>query len=556
MKSNWIIHKRKYEDIIRQLLSNRGVDLKYKEQYLSPDFERDLLNSEKLPDFKIFADRIVAAKKNKEIIGIFADYDADGIPGAALFSRALHEIGIKHNVYIPTREEGYGLSQKGIDELINQGCSLIITIDLGIRSQVEADYCTSRKIDLIITDHHLPGEKVPRAIAVINPKLPKSKYAFRELCGAGLLFKLICGLSKYFPKEINERFLKWNIDLAAISTISDVVPLNGENRIIAKYGLLVINKTKNIGLSKLIEITELNKRPIGAYEVGFMIGPRLNAPGRIKDASKSFDLLTTTDAKKATLLARDLDSENRIRQQLMEELITEATKTIEKGKLNQNKIIVLSGKWSKGIIGPSASQIADKYHRPVIIFSTSQKIYTGSARSFNNLDIFSLIQKVSKYLSRFGGHRGAAGLSLKADKFPQFSRDIIKISDKLIKDSDLIKKYKIDIEINFSQLDFVLLEKINQFEPFGLGNPRPVFLSRGVAIYQPKVVGRGANHLSMFLEHSNKRIKSIYFSHPQEVSDLKHGSSADILYNLSIDNWNGNRYININIIDMDIELQN
>jgi len=236
----------------------------------------------------------------------------------------------------------------------------------------------------------------------------------------------------------------------------------------------------------------------------------------------------------------------------MESMIGEAKMIIEKGNLEKNKIIVLAGDWPKGIIGPSASQIADKYHRPVIVFSTKGGEYTGSARSVKKVNIFELISKSARYLIKFGGHKGAAGLSVMPEKYEQFVQEIIRDAEKDISDDDLISTYNIDMEVDFNKLTFDLVEKISMLEPFGMGNPKPVFLSKGVVINEPKVVGKNKNHLSMTLEHSNQKIKSIYFSHPLKTDEIRHNTKADILYNVSIDYWNNNRYLNINIQDMDL----
>lgn len=553
MKTNWIICKKKYDDITSQLLHNREVDLDVSDAFLHPDFENDFFDSKLLPDYKKFQDRITLAINSKETTGIFADYDADGIPGAALLYKALNKLGLKCEIYIPTREEGYGLSQKGIDELIKNKCSLIITVDLGIKSFAEAKYCISKEVDLIITDHHLPDDELPNAVAVINPKIKGSKYPFDDLCGAGVIYKLIYGLSKVFSDNIDEKFLKWNLDLAAISTISDVVSVVSENRLIAKYGLIVLNKTQNCGLRKLIEVSELSNKKIGVYEVGFMIGPRLNAPGRICNAVKSFRLLTTDDEAEAMELAEELNSENILRQKQMESLLKEADQIIANKKLSQNNIIVVCGKWPKGIIGPSASKIAEKYYRPAIVFSKNETEFVGSARSVKGVNIFDILSKASKYIIKFGGHKSAAGLAVAKANYKKFYEEIIQICKRDISDSDLIKKYNVDLETNFDKLSFELVQELEKMEPFGMGNSRPIFLSRGVTISQPKFVGRSNNHLSSTLLHHNKRIKSIYFSCPLDPKMIAQDTKADILYNVAIDSWNEQRYLNINIIDMDLD---
>ncbi len=304
MDKIWEIQKRKYDDVILQLLHNRGVifridDEKGTESFFHPNFESGLYDPTLLPDFSKAIKRIKKAIDRREKIGIFADYDADGIPGAALLFKAFSTLNQNVEVYIPNREKGYGLNREGIDFLIEKKCSLIITVDLGIRDFLEAKYCQQEEIDLIITDHHLPDDKMPKAVAVVNPMRVGSLYPFANLAGAGVAYKIVQGLSEIYPQKITESFLKWNLDLAAIATIADVVPLLDENRTIAKYGLIVLNKSKNLGLQELNKAASLNSGNLNAYSVAFQIAPRINAPGRIDHAAKSFELLVTQDRRKA-----------------------------------------------------------------------------------------------------------------------------------------------------------------------------------------------------------------------------------------------------------------
>ena len=296
MNKVWKLKPKKFDDVVSQLLYNRGIlgdkiNLADVEKFLNPDFAKDFFQPKLLPDFPAAIKRIKMAVDGKEKIGIYADYDADGIPGAALLYKTLQKLGLKPEIYIPTRASGYGFNQAGIDYLIDAGCKLIISVDLGIREVKFARYILGKKVDLIITDHHEPGDELPKALAVVNPKRADSKYPFRELCGAGVVFKVVQGLAEVYSKIIDEKFLKWNLDLVAISTISDVVPLISENRTIAKFGLLVLRKTNNIGLQELYKVSAIDERKIDAYTVGFQIGPRINAPGRLDHATASFRLL-------------------------------------------------------------------------------------------------------------------------------------------------------------------------------------------------------------------------------------------------------------------------
>lgn len=552
MDKLWKIDERKFDDLVDQILFNRSIirdnsDQKQKEDFLNPAFFSGMHNPKTLPDYEKFIERIKKAKENNEHIGIFADYDADGVPGAALLYKTLTKIGIKSFIYIPSRDEGYGLNRDGIDYLILKKCTLIISIDLGIKSFKEAIYCKKKKIDLMITDHHLPDRTVPKSYAVIDPKMTKSKYPFRELCGCGVIFKLLTGLSKHFP-IIDEKYLKWNLDLVAISTISDMVPLIGENRVIAKYGLIVLSKTKNIGLKSLYQHAGIDKNKINTYTVGFGIGPRLNTPGRIDHAVKSFELLSTNNSDKAEELAIWLNEKNQIRQDQMDKVFEEANRKILDNKLNENKIIIVSGKWSKGILGPPASKLVDKYYRPVILFSEDGQEYTGSARSVSGLDIISLLKKTDQYLTKYGGHKGAAGLSVKRSNYNKFVSSLKKISEKEIDDSVLNRVINIDAELAISELTYSLYKDLERLEPYGLGNPKPIFLISNISIVQAKMVGTGLKHLSSHICKDYKKIKSIYFNY-QGSYPSDEQTKYDIVFSIDEDNWNGDNNISLNIID-------
>jgi len=555
MEKVWQIVPRKFENIVDQLLYNRGIikgedDNSKKEAFFSPDFKKDLHDPFLLKGLKSAVERIADAKENKEKIGIFADYDADGIPGAALLYRGLNAAGIKCEVFIPNREKGYGLSKEGIDFLKDKKCSLIITVDLGIRNFEEAKYCKEIGIDLIITDHHLVDEQVPQADIVINPKQKNDRYPYKDLSGCGVVFKLIQGLSSLFPKEIDDKFLKWNLDLVCISTIADVVPLSGENRLLAKYGLIVIRKSRNLGLIELIKTTSIEQELIEAYEVGFQIAPRINAPGRIDHATKSFELLVTNDKQEAGNLALWLNEKNGLRQKAMEEVVEQSLEMIEKNELEKNRILILSGDWAKGVIGPSASKLVEKFHRPAIIFSQGDTVFTGSARSIEGVNIVDLIANVSDMVSKFGGHKGAAGLSVPAKKFTNFCKAIIAQANTLINEKLLKKVIKIDAVLDPSEINLSFYETLQKFEPFGMQNSRPCFVVEGVKFDAIKFVGRDKNHLSAKLINQTEEIKTIYFNFPYKKEMVSDENKYDLVFTLGIDEWQGRRKASLNIIDL------
>ncbi|MFA7253298.1 MAG: single-stranded-DNA-specific exonuclease RecJ [Patescibacteria group bacterium] len=555
MEKVWKIAPRKYENLIDQLLYNRGIisdpsDDERKLGFFKPNFCSNLFDPFLLSGMKGAAERIKKAVEKNEKVGIFSDYDADGIPGAALLFKALKALGLDVHVYIPNREGGYGLSKEGIDQLLSKGCSLIITIDLGIRSIKETKYCKEKNVDLIITDHHLPGEELPSPLFLINPKQEKDEYPFKDLCGCAVAYKLVQALSTLFPDKISEQFLKWNLDLVAISTISDVVTVLGENRTLVKYGLIVLQKTKNIGLQELYKISNIDPATIGAYQVGFLIGPRINAPGRIDFATESFELLVTEDTDEAKKLAVSLNTKNEERQAQMSEIELQSISKIEKEKLDQNKIIIIAGDWQKGVIGPTASRLVERYGRPVILFSASDDGYTGSARSVSGVNIVDVLTGAKETILKFGGHKGAAGVSVEKSMFKKFLDKVLFLANKEIKDESLVKKVRVDAVVDFQELTFSLYDKIIQFEPFGMDNARPVFAAQNVSFENFRFVGKEENHFSAIAKEKNSKIKSIYFNFPHAKDMIKYDTSYDVAFTFNIDEWRGDKKLSLNIIDI------
>ncbi len=547
--AEWKIQPRKYDDLIDQLLFNRGIDPAEKESFFNPDFGKDLPDPYLLKGMKKAVERIKLAVEKKETVGIFADYDADGIPAAALLYKTLKAIGLKSHVYIPNRESGYGLSKSGIDILISKKCSLIITADLGIRNFVEAKYCKEKNIDLIITDHHIPAEEIPNALSVINPKIKGNKYPFKELCGCGVVYKLAQALGKEFPKEIDTEFLKSNLDLVAISTIADVVPLIGENRVLAHYGLIIMKISRNIGLRELIKIAGIKKEDINAYTVGFKIAPRINAPGRIDHATKSYELLITEDKDEAVELAMWLNEKNEDRQRAMNTVEKSAIEKIEKKELYKNNIIIVAGDWLKGVIGPSASHLVEKYSRPVILFAKDNDIYIGSARSVEGVNIVEIFEKAKDYIKKFGGHKGAAGLSV--TNFEKFFKFVVDFANNFIKPENLVKKIKVDAEIKPNELKTSLCDKISQFEPFGMGNARPVFMVKNAEIVSPRLIGSTQKHMSAQIKYGDRIFRTVCFNFTDSssIKEIKSNILYDLAFTIDINNWKGESNLDLKLVD-------
>lgn len=563
MNNRWIIYPKKSNNIINQILLNRGIDLQLKKKFLDPDYMRDLLDPFLIKDMEKAVKIIKNSIKNHEKIGIFADYDADGIPGAALFYKLMSSFNLQPEVYIPSREEGYGLNKKGVEELAQKGCKILISVDLGITSKKEVEFAKKLGMKVIITDHHEIQKNLfpDNADAVIHTHLSK-KYKNKDLAGGAVVYKIAQALGKKLGRP-NERELKWLLDLPAISTICDIVPLTGENRVIAKYGLIVLSKTKNLGLKKLYQVSTINQNLIDTYTVGFLIGPRINAPGRMDHAQASYYLLTTKDKAEALRIAEKLNNINLIRQKSLEKLLIRAKKQIKETSLDKEKIIVIRGKnWPVGVVGLVASKITEEYNRPSIVFSESDGVLRGSARSIDKFHLVMNLKKLEKYLVSLGGHAKAAGLSLKIADYQRFYRKICALAKQKILDEDLIKKIRVDAIIDVKDLTLNLVQKLKKFEPFGLGNPRPTFMIKNMMISDLRWVGKEKNHLkikasqaskvSEASEVQRKQFDAIGFGMNKLRDKIHSGDIIDIVFSLSENVWQGRKRLDLKINDLRI----
>ena len=545
MNKIWQLAEKKSNDLVEQILLNRKIDQKDWHNFLHPDFDHGLHDPFLLPDMEKTIARIIKAIENHEKIGIFGDYDADGIPATALLSTVLKKtFDAEIIVYIPTRIEGYGLNIQGLNYLIEQGINILVTADLGIREIETIEYLQQKNIDTIITDHHEPGEKLPPAFAVINPKLKSSEYPFRELSGGGVIFKLIQALM-IRTNKITVNDLKWTLDLVAITTICDMVPLVDENRIFTKFGLKVLQKSKRVGLNALYEVANIDKLNIGTYTVGFQIGPRLNAPGRLEIARDSYELLVADNHQLAHELAKELNKINLVRQENLDKILLEAKKEIETKKLYQNKVICLANKkWSSGLIGLVAGKITEEYSRPCFIFEKGETFSKGSARSIDNFHLVEVLSEI-KIIRNFGGHAKAAGLTVATEKLDHFFSELLSIANKKLTDIDLTPKIIIDAQISIDQLTLEFYNQLEQLEPFGLGNSRPVFLLNKVKAHDYKLIGEKSKHLKFKVNG----IDCIAFNQAEKISILEN-DFLDLVFNFDKNVWNGSERLQLKIIDL------
>lgn len=568
MKKNWIIDSKVSSDlqnkfpeldpIVLQLLANRGINTQEKvDEFLNPDYGEDLHNPFLFLEMEKAVKRIFEAIEKKEKILIWGDYDADGVSGAALLYLSLKDMGAEVEVYLPDRElEGYGLKEEALDRLAKKGIKLVVTVDCGISNVEQVKLAKELGMEVIITDHHEEPEKLPKAYAIINAKLSKEKYPFRDLAGVGVAFKVIQALSKMFEKG-DTHFEKWLLDLVALGTVSDLMPLLGENRTLVKYGLVVLNKTRRKGLKELIKISRSN-RIIETDYISFQLGPRLNAASRIDHANTAFELLITESQEEAETIAKKLNRINYERQLMVEKIMQEVKPQVEAQK-KEKLLIVETPKnwnWPVGIIGLIAGRISDNQNKPVIVITGSKKGHIqGSARSIHGLDINSAIGKCSKYLINHGGHMEASGFGLHQKNLTYFKSKLKAVVEKELKEIDyLTPVVEIDAKLKLEEANFNLYEDLEKFEPYGKANKRPKFLCTNLQVVGLERLGNNEQHLKILALQNNFHPKKfIGFGFGKEIGlKLKIGDIVDIVFELGINEWNGNRELQMKIVDIDI----
>ncbi|MBR1625823.1 MAG: DHH family phosphoesterase [Bacteroidales bacterium] len=559
--------------IVANLLVQRGIDTYDKaKDFFRPDLNK-LHNPFLMEDMDKAVERIMIAVDANEKIMVYGDYDVDGTSAVALVYSYLHTFYENLDYYIPDRyEEGYGVSFKGINYAAQTDVKLIICLDCGIKAIEEIAYAGEKGIDFIVCDHHLPGKDLPKAYSILDPKLDDCKYPYDELSGCGIGFKLIQALQQKREKPADD--LKQYLDLVAISIAADVVPLTGENRILAYHGLKVINTRPRVGLEAILacanitheenstniqhEDTQKKTKPyfnkiLNIQDLSFLIGPRINAAGRMQSARKAVDLLKTKNKEKAERIAEEIDGSNEDRKEKDRQATIEAKQEINDRGLKDKKCIVLCNEnWHQGIIGIVASRIAEEDYKPTVIFTKNNGIMTGSARSVKNFDIYSAIEKCRHLLTHFGGHKFAAGLSLKEDNFAEFQRLFENEVEQNISNISLEPEIDIDMEIRLGDASEKLLRILQQFEPFGPDNTEPVFMSK--EIYDANGARQvGRNHLKFSAIPINENIlpiPCIGFSLASHYDTLRSGKKIDLCYSIEENRYQGRRELQLNVKDI------
>lgn len=550
------------EPIVAQLLLNRGVTEPAQAQaFLDP--RRDGLHDpESLPGVADAASRIVRAIEQGRKIVVYGDYDVDGVCGTSVLWECLRLAGAKNaEYYIPNRiDEGYGVNADALRRLRNeQNADLVVTVDCGISAVAEARLAREIGLELIITDHHHIGAELPEPDALVHPRLPGSRYPFPDLCGCAVAFKLAWQVCKSFgdgkrsSPHLRE-FLVNALNLVALATIADVMPLAGENRIFVRHGLRGLATKPSVGLRALMQVSNMPAGgKLGTGAVNFKLAPRINAAGRLACASKAVELLTTSDPARATELARTLDDCNRRRQEVERTIIEEARALLDEqgGTRDRASIVVGKADWHPGVVGIVASRLVDFYHRPAIVIALNEPLSQGSARSIPGFHLYDAIAACADELVSFGGHAAAAGLRLTPDKLKTFAERFEAHCRTLLDPATLRKTLHIDAEVPLGLLTFSIVDAIANLEPFGIGNPRPILAANDVEVVgDARVMGEKQNHLNVRLGQGRQSFKAVGWNMAARAAELSPGTRCSIAFEPIINEWNGRRAVELELKEL------
>ena len=567
MEKKWVVKEKGDTAVLKQLAGALGVS----ESLANLMVQRNISSAEEahtffnpsldylhdpflMKDMNIAVDRISSAVKKNEKILVYGDYDVDGTTAVALMYSFLKDQYSNVEYYIPDRyKEGYGVSIKGLDFAYQNNCKVVITLDCGIKAVEKVKYARTKGLDVIICDHHYPGDEIPKALAVLDPKQPSCSYPYKELSGCGVGFKLIQAYSRVHGIPFSK--ISHYLDLVAVSIASDIVPLTGENRIMAYFGLKRLNESPRTGLKEIIRESEVS-RALTIEDVVFKIGPRINAAGRMETGSKAVDLLVSSDSRLATGISKEINNFNIERRSVDRIITTEAMRMISEDQrtVNSRTTVLYNPTWKKGVIGIVASRLIETYYRPTVILTESNGFATGSARSVQGYDLYQAIEACSDLLESFGGHMYAAGLTMKKDNIRAFMERFEQYVNSTITEDQLVPRIFIDTELSFSEINEDFFKTMSQFQPFGPENMSPVFVSRNVCDSgSGRMVGSSGEHLKLDLcqeSTGQKSFSAIAFSQANHFEYIKGGNPFDICYSLEMNEFRGNRNLQLNIRDI------
>jgi single-stranded-DNA-specific exonuclease len=567
MEKRWVVKEKGDTAVVKQLAGALGVSeslanlmvqrnitsASEASTFFNPSL--DYLNDPFLmKDMNIAVDRISTAIKKNERILVYGDYDVDGTTAVALMYSFLKDQYSNVEYYIPDRyKEGYGVSFQGLDFAYQNNCKVVITLDCGIKAVEKVKYARTKGLDVIICDHHYPGDEIPKALAVLDPKQPSCSYPYKELSGCGVGFKLVHAYARVHGIPFSK--IAHYLDLVAVSIASDIVPITGENRVMAYFGLKRLNESPRTGLREIIRESEVTKA-LTIEDVVFKIGPRINAAGRMETGSKAVDLLVSSDTKLATGISKEINNFNIERRSVDRIITTEAMRMIAEDQrtVNSRTTVLYNPNWKKGVIGIVASRLIETYYRPTVILTESNGFATGSARSVQGYDLYQAIEACSDLLESFGGHMYAAGLTLKKENIRPFMDRFEQFVYGTITEEQLVPRVFIDTELSFSEINEDFFKTMSQFQPFGPENMSPVFVSRNVFdTGSGRMVGSSGEHLKLDLcqeSTGQKSFSAIAFSQADHFEYIKGGNPFDICYSLEMNEFRGNRNLQLNVRDI------
>lgn len=539
-----------------QLLYNRGIEtLAAADEFLNPDYTTDIHDPFLFRDMRVAVDRVMRAIAAGEQIVVHGDYDSDGVCSSTLLAGVLRDLGGSVDVYLPHREkEGYGLNPNTVQALANRGVKLIITVDCGISNAAEARLASELGVDVIITDHHAEPPELPPALAVINPMCARETYPYRRLAGVGVAFKFAQAIVRTAGERLPASYEKWLLDLVALATVTDMMPLLGENRTLVKYGLLVMQKTRRPGLRMLMQragIVLTGRDAVNTTHIGFALGPRINASGRINHANTSFELLNAADEAAAAGFAEELEKNNTERQGITKKIITEIIDGIDVRAAGP--VLFCKGTtWPMGIVGLVASKVKEQFSRPTFVFTENNGKIVGSGRSVTDFNMIEALQSMPELFTHFGGHKAACGMTFVSEEaYAEFTRRMTELAAAALAGKELVPVVKIDAAARLADVSWPLYEILEKFQPFGIANPQPVFRFERCTVDQVKLVGADQSHARIVIRDETvlKGKAGIAFRQGAAAAALSPGAQIDVLAQIDVNEWNGNRELQLVIQD-------
>ncbi|GGK16225.1 single-stranded-DNA-specific exonuclease RecJ [Caldalkalibacillus thermarum] len=534
--------------LVAKVLTARGWDAEQARQLLDID-KQTFYDPYRMDGMAEAVERIKDAVRNNDKIRVYGDYDCDGITSTVIMYKTLSQLGATVDYYVPNRfSEGYGLNKAAIDKAKAEGVRLLITVDTGITGREEVAYAMAQGIDVIVTDHHQPPPELPQSLAVINPKKAGCPYPFKDLSGAGIALKVAQALLDDTPQAF--------LDIAALGTIADLVPLRDENRLIAYHGLNVLNRTRHVGLQVLIEKAGLGEVSINEQHVGFVLGPRLNSCGRLASAETAVQLFLTDDRAQASALVQNIEALNAERQRLVEQIVQEAVDMIEGEypRVKPKALVVAQEGWHEGVLGIVASKLVERYYRPAVVLTidSNSGMAKGSARSIDGFDIYQALFSCREWLPHFGGHRQACGLSLAVEHIPYIRTRLDQLAEQWLTEEDLQPATRVDISCPVSELTVEAIEQLRKLAPFGEGNPKPVILVEELDIKDLRQVGAAGQHLKCLFQQEDIPLEAIGFGWGEVVHHICPAAKVSLVGEPAINEWNGERKPQILIADLQV----